>query len=241
MNLIESGALAEIEPKRLDISIDQLQSIFAETNAQIIDDPARHFLYRKGQSVNELNILLEGWVIKYDLLSDGTRQIFQVCVPGDMVGASNLYRSTRNDFARTITPVKRLAIDRAKFLELARSSIKLGAELVRTLIKATARLENTVTDLGRRSAMERISRLLLYLAARTGYTDKEALGQMPFPLTQNQIADATGLTPVHVNRTLRQLRKSEIVYVNHGHLEVRNWELLLEAAGMTEMEFKSLS
>ncbi len=233
--------LLKTEPERLDLNYEQLQSILSETNAKMIHDPARHFLYRKGQSAGELNIILEGWVMKYDLLSEGTRQILQFCLPGELLIASHIDQPTRAHFAKTITPVRRLVIDKTPFLELTNSSMNLGTTLMRILLKTQARLEHTVTDLGRRPAVERISRLMLYLFARLGERDLGSDDSMCFPLTQNQMADATGLTPVHVNRTLRHLRKCRIVDVNHGSLKVKDWDLLLEAAGMTEADFKSLS
>lgn len=157
-----------------------------------------------------------GWAFTYRLLNDGRRQILNIHLPGNIIGLGALGRDVAAWGVEALTDLTYMPLLRD--LLMARASgkpdvvLKLTLEAARGEILVCERL----ADVARRSARERVANLLLELYCRSTSSDS-GLQAVSIPLTQDQIADAVGLTPIHVSRTLRAFKSDGIIrYVGHN-------------------------
>lgn len=189
-------------------------------------------LFAEGETSDNLYIVLDGWLMSYRILEDGRRQILDFALPGTVLG----YRShPETPFAATVeaitdAEVAIIPLSRISALLYRRSdcAITLLEAANRALIEAF----DTLTDVGRRTAREAIAHFLLRMDRRVRQIPgNETRDSIPFPLTQEHIGDALGLTAVHVCRTLRTLRADGLIEPGRGHLLIRHKEALAEEAG----------
>ena len=192
-----------------------------------------HTEYAQGQSVlvegasqNRMHVLLRGWAIRYRTLPDGERQIINLLLPGDTIGLYGMLFPRAWNSVDVITDAVLSNCPREVVLEVFDASSRLGAALCWLAGQHGRMLEQQIVRLGRLDAKKRIAHLLLELLFRqvtSGATPAEA-ATMPMP--QTLIAETLGLTPVHVNRSLRWLVKNGWVATGSGALEVLDPEAL---------------
>jgi CRP-like cAMP-binding protein len=177
-------------------------------------------LYGEGAGLRP-RVLLSGWACRMRMLPDGRRQIFSFLLPGDSIGVSRaapLALTTCIALTRVETADAGLLRDAAASDE----TTGLGLACARAAGLEDAQLLDHVMRLGRQTAFERTAHLFLELRQRlaaAGLADGE---RFPLPLTQEVLADALGLSIVHVNRTLQQLRRDRLIEMKSG------WVVLLE-------------
>ncbi len=202
---------------------------------------AGHVLFEPGDEVGHVYSVIDGWLFLYQILADGRRQILDFALPGALVGLVA-------DDGESIYGVQALSeallcvVPRARVLALARRFPAYGEQLIRAEIREQTLTFERLTCLGRRCAQERVAHLLLELFCRLHHRLPAQAGETtPLPLTQGEIADAVGLTPVHVNRTLQELRRLGILEVGKGQLRIVDSERLAELAGFPEAILPLLS
>jgi CRP-like cAMP-binding protein len=162
---------------------------------------ARREIVAEGAHVSESLLLLSGWAARVRILEDGRRQILGFVLPGDLVCRRDQDVPAAPSSVVAITDVLVCAApDAAEFPSLARAYALSRRE-------EKLQLMAQITRLGRMNAHERIVDLLLELCERLEVAGLSAGGRFMMPLTQEGIADALGLTSVHVNRTLQTLRR----------------------------------
>ncbi|HEX9645933.1 MAG TPA: Crp/Fnr family transcriptional regulator [Alphaproteobacteria bacterium] len=188
--------------------------------------------YHQGEPSEELFTVLEGWGFQYRLLEDGRRQIVRVLLPGDFVGFQpDLFAPVAHS-AQALTEMRLCIFPRQNLLDLFRDQPQLALRLTWMLARDDSRAQDWLVNVGRRSARERVAHLLLELYYRVRMRAEEPLGSsIPLPLTQEHIGDALGLTSVHVNRTLRDLRQSGLLVVSNRVLNIVDPDGLAEVAG----------
>ncbi len=194
--------------------------------------PAGQDLFSQGEPCGDVFNILDGWVFLYELLEDGRRQILQFGLPGDFIG---LRPSGRVPFfgAQALSQVSICAIPRHRLLDLARRRPELAFELVRIVASDESQAYERLTALGRKTAVERVATLLLELFYRIRRRAPQAAGEiLRIPLTQTHLADALGLTPVHINRTLGVLRQRGVIDYGNGLFHILAPHRLFEIAGV---------
>lgn len=195
--------------------------------------PAGGDLFVQGEPCGAVYTVLEGWVMLYELLPDGRRQILNFALPGAVLGFHRDAAAPMPYGAQALTPVRlcTVAADRLRpFLERHPAvTLQLAWLIERDEALAFAHL----TSVGRRTARERLAHLLVELFLRVRIALGCAGTSIPLPLTQTHLGDALGLTPVHVNRTLRELRTDGLVELRQGRLTVPD---LAALAAVAEME-----
>ena len=182
-------------------------------------------------------IVRSGWALLYRGLPDGDRQIVDTPLWGDIVG----FRSVDGPRFASLAAVTELAvyeIPRKVMVEGMLSKGSLGSKVAHSLARLNAILAEHVVNVGRRNAMSRTAHFLLELEERLANFGLSAHGKYDCPLTQNELADILGMTPVHVNRTLRELRNADLVSFKGGHVEMLNRKNLVKLAGF-EREYLS--
>lgn len=187
-------------------------------------------LARDGGRVSQCTLLIEGFACRYKALKDGRRQIVAFHIPGDIVDLTGLLLGEMDHGIGTLTPAKVASIPHATMLGWVRTSPGLMALLWRDTLIDAAIFREWVVNVGRRTARGRTAHLLCELVARlraAGLARGYACG---LPITQVEMADALGLSNVHLNRTLRELRGDGLIELGGGALVVRDWDGL-KAAG----------
>jgi CRP-like cAMP-binding protein len=193
------------------------------------------YLVREGQETSECAVLLAGFAYRQKLLRDGHRQIISFHIPGEFIDLQNSLLGTADHNVQSLNRCEAAIIPRSAIVELADShpAIRL-AMWIDTLIDASI-FREWVVNVGRRNSRARIAHLLCELAARLETNGDGKDGTFDFPLTQEQIADATGLTAVHTNRTLQSLRRDGLIQLDSGSLRILDWGGLKEVGDFDEL------
>lgn len=196
----DSAALTRFERlARLNGDARAVLRLAAERSRRI---PPRRELQVEGHAIREPLLVLKGWAARIRILSDGRRQITNFTLPGDLVGLYGHDRPVASSTIVALTPVMVCAApDAADLPALAQAYAVSAAHDEAYLLAQIARL-------GRLNAHERIADLLLELLDRLTLAGLADAGRFGLPLTQETLADALGLTAVHVNRMLQQARRA---------------------------------
>jgi CRP/FNR family transcriptional regulator, anaerobic regulatory protein len=181
---------------------------------------ARHTLYRAGDELGGIPFVYSGWAARVRRLSDGRRQILSFVLPGDLVSASAIFADRLSFFVEAITDVRYSISRRAQVDEILARDPQLVRTLVSACLAEQAEVEELATDLGRRRAEERIARLFLQLRTRLAARGQISGLSFDLPLRQQHIADATGMTVIHVGRVLGALRSDGILDLAGGMLTI---------------------
>jgi CRP-like cAMP-binding protein len=192
-------------------------------------DPRRD-LISEGDKPRYVHLMLEGWACRYKSLPDGKRQIVSIFVPGDFCDV-NVYILTHMDHSiGAITRLKVAMITPEEMNALTAERPRVTQALWwHELVTAAVQREWTV-NLGQRSAYERLAHLLVELYLRLKAVGRAHDRRCDFPLTQNDLADATGLTAVHVNRTLQELRRDRLIELERKQLHILDLERLMDVS-----------
>ena len=191
---------------------------------------ARRDIVREGEPPRAVRVVLEGWGCRYKQLPDGRRQVVSFFIPGDLCDANIFILKEMDHSIGSITPMKYAEIAPAEFETLMASSPRITQALWwHELVNAAVAREWT-TNVGQRTAYERIAHLFCELFVRLRTIGATRDGSCDFPLTQTDIADATGLTPVHVNRTLQELRADGLIELNRRSLTIPDLDALMRVA-----------
>jgi CRP/FNR family transcriptional regulator, anaerobic regulatory protein len=186
-----------------------------------------HLALKPGASVMEANTpvtalytLHEGWAMRYRTLSSGTRQILDFVLPGDWVGLSSVFFGSNSYSVRALTPVTLCALDHTLLPKLLREKPNLGWAFLKGRIAEQERADTRLTLLGRMGASERIGYLLLELRERLRVRGLFQGRSGALPLDRALLADAVGLSRVHVLRAMRELRARGLADLTHRLLTI---------------------
>jgi len=193
-------------------------------------------IVHEGQAGQSAYIIHEGWACSFKLLSDGGRQIIAFPIPGDCVGLrSILLRTSDHSFsALTDTVVSRIQATRMR--ELFNDVPRLGAAILWAASRHEAMVVEHLVSIGRRTAMERTAHFLLELYDRLLLVGLAKNGSFACPLSQNVLADALGLSTIHVNRVLRQLREKGLVVVKNQTVVIQDMQAMKMLAGYVDRD-----
>lgn len=168
-------------------------------------------LVEEYDEIDAIYILRSGWAMESTLLPDGRCQVQNILLPGDIVGLGNLVSGHANHSVIAITAVGVVKIPLNRIDRMRATSPEFEALLTRRSAQEHALLRARLVSLGRRSAMERMAHFILELRIRLRERGLTTGARIPWMVTQEMIADALGLSIVHVNRTLRKLRERNLI------------------------------
>ncbi|MDJ0951171.1 MAG: Crp/Fnr family transcriptional regulator [Alphaproteobacteria bacterium] len=188
----------------------------------------------QGQTGHRALILHAGWAYTYKLLPDGRQQILNFCVSGDLIGwRSSLFRSS-DQACTTITSAVVSEIRPERVRDTLLRWPRLAAAILWSVSQDEAMLVEHLVDVGRRNASERLAHLLLELHERLGVIGLATERGFRCPLTQDHLADALGLSVVHVNRVLRRMRERGLMAYRAGRVHFDDPAGLRQLAGFDE-------
>ena len=190
-------------------------------------------ILRQGEPSNAIYNLVEGWVQLYQIVEDGRRQILHFAMPGAVLGHDSVNGDASPFGAQALTDIVACSIPQSQFAGVAARHPELNRRLSQLLSRDRNLAFDHLTSVGRQSARRRVARLLLELYVRyRHHWPGHNIEEMRLPLSQEHIGDATGLTGVHVNRVLRELKESGVLEFHYRRLTVIDPDLLVEEAGL---------
>ncbi len=173
--------------------------------------------------VDECAFLIhDGWALRHRQLADGRRQVLHFLVPGDWAGLTALMFPESDHAVTAVTDAVVATLSLRDLSALFQSHPRLGLAIYWTAAQEEAMIAEHLVNVGRRTAYERLGNLFLELLFRlqvVGHADHRAFD---FPVNQAVLADALGLSQVHVNRTLQRLRKDGFVAVSDRRVVILN-------------------
>ena len=210
--------------RRLRLSQKELEPLLSLPHTrQTVDRDG--FIVREGERPKTCALLLAGSAFRLKVVNHGARQIMAFHFPGDFVDLQNCLLSVNDHSVQAMNGCKVAVLPKQALTSL----IELRPNIFRALWLDTliegAIFREWVVNVGRRNARTRIAHLLCELAVRLEeLSPGEKVYEMP--ITQEQIADATGMTSVHTNRTIQGLRREGVISLSGGRLVVHDWHAL---------------
>ena len=213
---------------------------FSEEERQRLDQlfADRHEEHRSGEDIiregdhsPDCHVVVSGLACRYKILPDGERQIMAFLVPGDLCDAEIFILKEMDHSVGALTPTTTALISGAIMKDLLRSPGRLAEALWWGTLTDLGVLRERIVDHGRRDAHERLAHLIYEMLIRYRLVGGAADNEFDFPITQADLADATGMTPVHANRMLQKLRDEGLITLKSKTLTVLDPERLKQVAG----------
>jgi CRP-like cAMP-binding protein len=196
--------------------LDQLLTYPTKTYAR------RKNIIREGEKVDDIHLVVTGLAARSKTLRSGDRQFMALLVPGDLCDVEVFVLEGMDHDIVAMTETTCVLIPAGVIEELLTESTKLTRALWWSTMTDSAVLREWIVDHGSRDAIERIAHLMCEMLVRYRIIGETTDDSFPFPLTQEEIADALGMTPVHVNRMLKQLRAEGLIDLTGKTLRVLN-------------------
>jgi CRP-like cAMP-binding protein len=207
------------------VTAAELETIDDMLEEQIALRPGAEII-RVGDESPEIYTLYSGWAFRFKTLPNGRRQILNFLLPGDLVGLQAAMFEAAAHGIEALTDVELCVLPRRKVWELFGRMPGLAFDVTWLGSREESIVDENLTSVGRRNAQERVAALIVALYKRAdalGLVTDQSFG---FPLTQQHIADALGLSLVHTNKTLARLRRMGMFSQNNGTMTLTNPRVL---------------
>jgi len=194
--------------------------------------PPRKDIFCELEPNKYMYTLYHGWVATYKTLADGRRQILRVVLPGDMLGFQPDFKANMTHSATSLTECVLCAFPRAEMPELLRSNSKVSKRLSELTARDMSICQTRLLAIGQQTAIEKLAFFCSELYYRINHIYNQADGnKIQLPLSQEDIGDATGLTKIHVNRTLKALREKGLMSISSKVLTIHDVDGLAALGG----------
>jgi CRP-like cAMP-binding protein len=188
------------------------------------------FIVRERELASHSCLILSGYSIRSKMTATGSRQIVAIHMKGELVDIQNSMLKVADHSVQMLTAGRIAMIRREEIIQLTLDRPAVGQAMwIDTLVDASI-LREWVANVGRRDARTRVAHILCEFAVRLRVGGQGAADtHYELPMTQDQLADATGLTAVHINRTLKGLEKDGLIErPNPRVISIGNWRKLAE-------------
>jgi CRP-like cAMP-binding protein len=189
---------------------------------------AREDVISQGDRTGGVKLLLEGFACRYKTLEDGRRQIVAYFVPGDLCDLRVFILKRMDHSIGAIAPSRVATIAPDNMLKLMHTYPALTRALWWSTLVEEAIAREWIVNVGQRNALERTAHLFCELLYRFRAVGLNQGLSCTLPLTQVELAETLGLSPVHVNRTLQELRRQQLITLDDGTLTIQNLQALEE-------------
>ena len=228
--VLSQGAALQLFVDRLtsrSVLTDEEVSALLGLKGEIRKIPAHIDFVRFGQQVSHSSLLIDGLVGRFGDNGDGGRQITCFHIPGDMADLVSLVSPKTGWGLVALTPTALLSVPHENLRYLTANYPGIAEAFWRDSTADGSIFSEWVVNVGRRDALARLAHTFCEMAIRSEQAGLGDRSSYPLPITQANLADATGLTSVHVNRTMRELRDRSIVDLRHGTVTIDDWKLLV--------------
>ena len=209
------------------ILTDEEEAAIIGLTGQLKEVAAHIDFVRLGEQVDHSCLVVDGLVGRFGQNKEGVRQITCLHIPGDMADLPSVVSPKSGWGLAALTRTTILRVPHSDLRRIAARHSGVAEAFWRDCVADGSIFSEWVVNVGRRDALARLAHLFCEMAIRC---DRAGLGDrhaFPLPLTQNDLGDATGLTSVHVNRTLRELRTRAVVTMRAGAVTIHDWDQLV--------------
>ena len=229
MHSIENSPLTRKLSAFVTLSDAEL-AVLARLHERRISFVAGRDLVHQGQSEQAAYILAAGWVVSYKIQPDGSRQIIDFQIPGDFLGLRSVLLHTSDHGIEPIVDIEAAEVLVSDLLQSFAETPRLATAILWAASRDEAMVVEHLVGMGRRDADARMAHFLLELGARLSLVGRGSRQGYACPLTQYHLADALGLSAVHVNRVLRKLREDGLVTFRDGVVTFDDYARLVSLA-----------
>ena len=191
---------------------------------------ANRYLAREGDHPRSSCLLVAGFAIRHKILGDGSRSISAIHMRGDVVDLQNSLLGTADHNVQSVTVAEVAFIPREAIQQIAVDFPRVGMAMWYDTLVDGSIFRAWIANIARRDGPARLAHLLCEFGIRLEYADLGSRTDYELPLTQEQLADATGMTPVHVNRVLKDLEQRGLITRSVRSVGIADWEQLQKAA-----------
>jgi CRP/FNR family transcriptional regulator, anaerobic regulatory protein len=188
----------------------------------ILEIPAGQAIVRERQAPGKLFRLYSGWAFRYKTLTDGRRQILNFLLPGDLAGLQQEFADNSMHGIDAVTDTTLCVFPQEGLWNLFREHPELGYDLTWLSARGEGSVDDNLVTAGRRTAAERVAMLLISIFRRLERLGLAEGSTVEFPINQQHIADALGLSLVHTNKTLRRMQRLGLHELQNGWLRLLN-------------------
>lgn len=207
--------------RRFEISSEE-ERVVRDLFAEIRRVPADEVIVHAGEELNVSLLLVEGWLARTKDLAGGERQVTELHVPGDFADLHGFALKRLDHDVATMSDCRIAVAPHEKIREMIEKHPRLG-RIYWFVTNLDAAIQRELTlSLGQRSAISRMAHLFCELYARLNVVARSRDDGYEFPLTQRELSECLGLTVVHANRTLQELRRRGLVELENRHLRILN-------------------
>ncbi len=185
-------------------------------------------VYQGGDPNRDLYVVKHGWAFSYTDLPDGRRQIVKIHHPGDIIGFPDVALKHSTTTLRTVENVCLCPFPKSSLDEILKKSPRLSALLLSIALRDHVILIDVLRAMGRMSAQERVSYMLLDLISRLRITNRDMTDTIRLPMTQSQIADYLGLTNVYISKTFVRMEQDGYIRREQDHLRILKEDAMIE-------------
>ncbi|HZG07417.1 MAG TPA: Crp/Fnr family transcriptional regulator [Allosphingosinicella sp.] len=239
----EGMAVAELHPtfEKMATRLERRSPLGPEDRAALLSlphtvrrlSPAAHII-RDGDAPEYCSLLLSGYAYRYKITGEGARQIISLHTASEFVDLQNSFLRVSDHSAQTLTEADVAFIPHAAIQDLVLARPAVARTLwIDTLIDASI-FREWVVNVGRRDSRARVAHILCEFSLRLEAAGMAQNHHYELPMTQEQLADAVGLTSVHVNRVLRQLEAEGLIDRNRRSITITQWARLRDAGDFNE-------
>jgi len=184
------------------------------------------YVVQEGTVPSHAGVLLSGFAFRQKITASGSRQVLAIHIPGDIVDLQNSFLDRADHSVQVLTDSEFAMVPISAFKDIAFQRPAIGIALWReTLVDGSIQREWTA-NVGRRNARERTSHLLCECGYRLEIAGLGHRTRFQLPMTQEELADALGLTPVHINRTLMSLDREGLTTRRRNLVQIHDWDAL---------------
>ncbi len=191
-------------------------------------DP-HHYIVREREKATHSCLMLSGYSVRHKIVVGGARQIVAIHMKGDMVDLQNSMLGTADHSVQMLTKGEIALIPREAIQQLALEKPRIGMAMWKDTLVDGSIFREWIANVGRRDAPTRLSHLLCEFALRLKVAGLGEQTNYELPMTQEQLADALGLTSVHVNRTLQALERESLISRTNRAVTIGDWQKLADA------------
>ena len=227
--MVSSSPLARKLGAFVNLSDPEL-AVLANLHGRRKSFSAGRDMVHQGQADQSAYVLAEGWVCSYRLLPGGGRQIVDFQIPGDFLGLRTILYRSAGQSIEPLTKVQASVVSGSDLMDVFARNPRLGTAVLWAASRDDAMVVEHLVGIGRRNALERTAHLLLELGARLTLVGMATKSGYDCPLSQYLLADALGLSAVHVNRVLRELREDGLLTFRNGRVDMTDFNGLVTLA-----------
>lgn len=211
------------------LSADEI-AVMASTISEVVSYRPDRDIVREHQLAEQSNLLIEGWACRYITLSDGRRQIVALHLPGDFVDLHSFPLRVMDHSVATMTPCRVAIAPHIRLRKVTETQPHLTRLLwLSTMIDAAIHRQ-WLAGSGARSSLEHAAHLICELYVRLGVTGLTDGARFPLPITQVELADALGISTVHANRVVQDLKLQSLIAWRGKEAEILDWDRLQQVA-----------